>query len=49
MIPIQKITLHKLRMRMKNPFQTSFGTLQNKELFIIETEMLRATVVMANP
>lgn len=38
MIPIQKITLHKLRMRMKNPFQTSFGTLQNKELFIIETE-----------
>lgn len=30
--PDSKITLHKLRMRMKNPFQTSFGTLQNKEL-----------------
>nr|WP_289037151.1 o-succinylbenzoate synthase [uncultured Allobacillus sp.] len=38
MIPIKKITLYKLRMQMKNPFQTSFGTLQNKELFIIEIE-----------
>ncbi|GAA0316224.1 o-succinylbenzoate synthase [Bacillus carboniphilus] len=37
-IPIKKITLHKLRMRLKNPFATSFGTLQDKEFFIIEME-----------
>ncbi|MGY0693700.1 o-succinylbenzoate synthase [Virgibacillus sp. FSP13] len=35
-IPIKQITLHKLNMRLKNPFRTSFGTLQDKEFFIIE-------------
>ena len=36
MIPIKKINLHKLSMQLKNPFSTSFGTLQQKEFFIIE-------------
>ncbi|GAB3790553.1 o-succinylbenzoate synthase [Virgibacillus kimchii] len=35
-IPIRHITLHKLKMRLKNPFVTSFGTLQDKEFFITE-------------
>src|SRR5699024_3274050 len=36
LIPIKKINLHKLSMKLKNPFSTSFGTLQNKDFFIIE-------------
>lgn len=35
-IPIKKIHLHKLSMTLNHPFSTSFGTLQNKEFFIIE-------------
>lgn len=35
-MPIKKIVLHKLKMRLKSPFRTSFGTLQDKEFFIIE-------------
>lgn len=35
-IAIKKITLRKLNMRLKNPFVTSFGTMQNKAFFIIE-------------
>ncbi|WP_404456430.1 o-succinylbenzoate synthase [Virgibacillus necropolis] len=33
---VQKVILHKLKMQLKFPFMTSFGTLQNKEFFIIE-------------
>lgn len=33
---LKKVTLHKLNMRLKFPFRTSFGTLQDKEFFIIE-------------
>lgn len=36
MIPIKTIKLHKLAMNLKNPFKTSFGTLQKKEFFIVE-------------
>ncbi|MEN2769010.1 o-succinylbenzoate synthase [Ornithinibacillus xuwenensis] len=35
-ISFQKIILHKLQMRMMDPFQTSFGTMQDKEFYIIE-------------
>ena len=35
-IPIKQLKLHKLKMRLKNPFATSFGTVQDKEFFITE-------------
>ncbi|MDY0407583.1 o-succinylbenzoate synthase [Virgibacillus soli] len=35
-MPIQKIVLHKLKMRLNKPFSTSFGTINDKEFFIIE-------------
>lgn len=35
-ISLKKIVLHKLNMRLKFPFRTSFGTLQDKAFFIIE-------------
>lgn len=35
-ITIRQITLRKLKMRLKNPFETSFGTMQDKEFFILE-------------
>lgn len=35
-IAINKIILHKLKMRLKNPFATSFGVMRDKEFFIIE-------------
>lgn len=35
-IPIKQIKLRKLQMRLKNPFSTSFGTMQDKEFYIIE-------------
>ena len=35
-IPIKKITLRKINMRLKNPFTTSFGSMQDKEFYIIE-------------
>jgi len=35
-IPIKYIKLHKLNMRLKEPFTTSFGTLQDKDFFITE-------------
>lgn len=35
-IPIKQIKLRKLKMRLKDPFTTSFGTLQDKEFFITE-------------
>lgn len=36
MIPIKSITLHKLEMKLKHPFKTSFGSVQHKQFFIIE-------------
>ncbi|WP_456275283.1 o-succinylbenzoate synthase [Bacillus sp. AK128] len=35
-LSINKIILHKLVMRLKDPFSTSFGTFQDKEFFVIE-------------
>ncbi|MCP3742005.1 o-succinylbenzoate synthase [Rossellomorea sp. BNER] len=35
-IQIKEIILHKLMMRLKAPFSTSFGTFQDKEFFVIE-------------
>jgi O-succinylbenzoate synthase len=35
-IQIQEIILRRLKMRLNNPFTTSFGTVQDKEFFIIE-------------
>ncbi|MGF7013028.1 O-succinylbenzoate synthase [Ornithinibacillus bavariensis] len=35
-IPLKKIIMHKLRMRLKEPFATSFGVMQEKEFYIIE-------------
>jgi o-succinylbenzoate synthase len=35
-IDIQEIILHRLVMRLNDPFATSFGTMQEKEFFIIE-------------
>ncbi|MFD1739463.1 o-succinylbenzoate synthase [Bacillus salitolerans] len=37
-ISIREVTLHRLVMRLKNPFTTSFGTFQDKEFFVIEME-----------
>src|SRR5699024_12781553 len=35
-LPIKQIIMRRLRMRLKSPFTTSFGILQNKEFFVIE-------------
>lgn len=35
-LSIEKIKLHKLNMRLKNPFTTSFGTMQDRHFFITE-------------
>jgi o-succinylbenzoate synthase len=35
-IAIREVILHRLVMRLKDPFTTSFGTFQDKEFFIIE-------------
>lgn len=37
-ISIRDVTLHRLVMRLKDPFTTSFGTFQEKEFFVIEME-----------
>ncbi len=36
MLDINKVVLKKLRMRLKNGFTTSFGTVQDKEFFLVE-------------
>lgn len=36
MIPIKQMKLHKLKMQLKDPFTTSFGTMQDREFFITE-------------
>ena len=33
---IKKVSLKKLRMRLKHPFSTSYGSMQDKEFFLIE-------------
>lgn len=35
-IPIKEIILRKVKMKLNHPFRTSFGTVQDKEFFIIE-------------
>src|SRR5699024_8913801 len=35
-LTIEKVILHRLHMRLNNPFTTSFGTVQDKDFFIIE-------------
>ncbi|PAV29841.1 o-succinylbenzoate synthase [Virgibacillus profundi] len=35
-MPIKQIKLRKLQMRLKDPFTTSFGTMQDKEFYITE-------------
>lgn len=35
-MPITSITLRRLNMKLNNPFTTSFGTMQDKDFFIIE-------------
>src|SRR5699024_192976 len=35
-LPIKQNIMRRLRMRLKSPFTTSFGILQNKEFFVIE-------------
>lgn len=37
-ISIQAVTLHRMVMRLKDPFTTSFGTFQDKEFFVVEME-----------
>lgn len=37
-ISIQTVTLHRMVMRLKDPFTTSFGTFQDKEFFVVEME-----------
>ncbi|MFC2947087.1 o-succinylbenzoate synthase [Virgibacillus sediminis] len=34
-VPIQKITMKRLKMRLKTPFATSFGTMRHKEFFLL--------------
>lgn len=36
MLQIEAIVLHRLNMKMKNPFTTSFGTVREKDFFIVE-------------
>lgn len=33
---LQKVKIHQLKMKLKHPFQTSFGTIQNKKFLIVE-------------
>ncbi len=35
---ITEITMHRMNMRMKNPFTTSFGTEQDREFIILEAK-----------
>lgn len=37
-ISIRKVTLHRLVMKLNDPFTTSFGTFQDKEFFVTEIE-----------
>ncbi len=37
-ISIREVTLHRMVMRLKDPFTTSFGTFSDKEFFVVEME-----------
>lgn len=37
-VKIEEIVLHKIKMRLKQPFRTSFGTMQEKFFYIIESK-----------
>lgn len=37
-IKIRQVTLHRLVMQLNDPFQTSFGTIREREFFIVEVE-----------
>lgn len=37
-MPIEKITLHHLRMRLKSPFETSFGRIEDRECVLVEVQ-----------
>lgn len=41
---ITEITMHRMNMRMKNPFTTSFGTEQDREFIILEVKDADGTV-----
>jgi o-succinylbenzoate synthase len=34
---IESITLREIHMRLKSPFETSFGTVQNRRILLVET------------
>lgn len=38
MLKIKEVTLRHLKMRMKDPFSTSFGTMQDKEFILVEAK-----------
>ncbi len=37
-MPIESITLHHLRMRLKSPFETSFGRIQDRQCVLVELQ-----------
>ncbi|MFC3038762.1 o-succinylbenzoate synthase [Virgibacillus xinjiangensis] len=37
-VPIREINMKRLRMRLKHPFATSFGTMEHKEFFLLEAK-----------
>ncbi|RHW32737.1 o-succinylbenzoate synthase [Lysinibacillus yapensis] len=41
---IKEVTIHHLKMRLKNPFSTSFGTIDNKEFLLLEAKDEQGTV-----
>lgn len=45
---ITDITIHHLRMTMKNPFTTSFGSLQDKEFLLLEAKDADGTIGWGN-
>lgn len=38
MFQIKKVNLHRLKMTLNHPFSTSFGTVRNKDFYLIEVE-----------
>ncbi|HWK22522.1 MAG TPA: o-succinylbenzoate synthase [Ureibacillus sp.] len=41
---IKEVTIHHLKMKLKNPFSTSFGTIVDKELLLLEVTDEKGTV-----
>lgn len=42
-IPIKQLKIHKLNMRLKDPFTTSFGTFQDKE-FLLQSSLMKTEI-----